>query len=91
MTRSRLDEGDGDGHRVLDPSLVYCRHNVTIGPLCPSYERELRMTDISCVIYMRMEPSMFYETLNRVCPEYKRVTPRKAFEPDVKLAKTTRV
>ena len=39
MTRSRLDEGDGDGHRVLDPSLVNCRHNATIGPLCPSYER----------------------------------------------------
>ena len=85
MTRSRLDEGDGDGHRVLDPSLVYCRHNATIGPLCPSYERMLRMTDSSFVIYMRMEPSMFDETLNRVGPESKRV-----FEPDVKLARTTR-
>ena len=90
MTRSRLDEGDGDGHRVLDPSLVYCRHNATIGPLCPSYERELRMNDSSFVIYMRTEPSMFDETLNRVGPESKRVTPRKAFEPDVKLARTTR-
>ena len=91
MTRSRLDEGDGDGHRVLDPSLVYCRHkNATIWPLCPSYERELRMNDSSCVIYMRMEPSMFDETLNRVGPESKRVKPRKAFEPDVKLARTTR-
>ena len=29
----------GDGHRVLDPSLVDCRHNATIVPLCPSYER----------------------------------------------------
>ena len=71
-------------------SLVYCRHIATIGPLCPSYERELRMTDSSFVIYMRMEPSMFDETLNRVGPESKRVTPRKAFEPDVKLARTTR-
>ena len=90
MTRSRLDEGDGDGHRVLDPSLVHCSHNATIGPLCPSYERELRMTDSSFVIYMRMEPSMFDETLNRVGQESKGVTPRKAFEPDGKLARTTR-
>ena len=90
MTRSRLDEGDGDGHRFLEPPLVYCRHNATIGPLCPSYERELRMTDSSFVINMRMEPSMFDETLNRVGPESKRVTPRKAFEPDVQLAGTTR-
>ena len=88
--RSRLDEGNGDGHRVLDPSLVYCRHNATLGPLCQSYERELRMTDSSFVIYMRMEPSLFDETLNRVGPESKRVTPRKAVGPDVKLARTTR-
>ena len=71
MTRSRLDEGDGDGHRVLGPSFVYCRHNATIGSLCPSYERELRMTDSSFVIFMRMEPSKFDETLNRVGPESK--------------------
>ena len=90
MTRSRLDEECGNGHRVLDPSLVDCRHNTTIEPLCPSYERELRMTDSSFVIYMRMEPSMFDEILNRVGPESKRVTPRKAFEPDVKNGRTTR-
>ena len=51
--------------------------------------RELRMTDSSFFIYMRMEPSMFDKILNRVGPESKRVTPRKAFEPDVKLDRTT--
>ena len=30
--------------------------------------RELRMTDSSFFIYMRMEPSMFDEILNRVGP-----------------------
>ena len=52
--------------------------------------RELRMIDSSFVIYMRMEPSMFDEILNRVGQESKRVTPRKAFEPDEKLARTTK-
>ena len=52
--------------------------------------RELRMTENSFFIYMRMEPSLFDEILNRVGPESKRVTPRKAFEPDVKFARTTR-
>ena len=51
---------------------------------------ELRMTDSSFFIYMRMEPSMFDEILNRVGPESKRVTPSKAFEQEVKLARTTR-
>ena len=41
------------------------------------------MTDSSFVIYMRMEPSMFDEILNRVGPESKRVTPMKAFEPQI--------
>ena len=48
------------------------------------------MTDSSFVTYMRMEPNMFDETLNRVGPESKRVTPKKEFEQDVKLARTTR-
>ena len=48
------------------------------------------MTDSSFVIYMRME-CMFDEILNRVGPESKRVTPRKAFEPDVKNGRMTRV
>ena len=39
MTRSRIDGGDGDGHRVLVQSLVNCGQNATIGPLCPTYER----------------------------------------------------
>ena len=52
--------------------------------------RELRMTDSSFAIYMRMEPSMFDEILNRVGPESKRVTKRKLFEPDVKNGRTTR-
>ena len=39
MTRPRLDGGDGVGHRVLGPSVVNCRQNATIGPLCPTYER----------------------------------------------------
>ena len=51
--------------------------------------RELRMTDNSFFIYMKMEPSMFDEIINRVGPESKRVTPRRAFEPDVKLDRTT--
>ena len=52
--------------------------------------REPMMTDSSLIIYMRMEPSMFVEILNRVGPDSKRVTPSKAFEPDVKLARTKR-
>ena len=52
--------------------------------------RELRMTDSSFFIYMRIEPSLFDEILNRVCLESKRVTPRKAFEPFLKFARTTR-
>ena len=37
--------------------------------------RELRMTDSSFFISMRMEPNMFDEIPNRVCLESKRVTP----------------
>ena len=37
--------------------------------------RELRMTDSSFFIYMRMEPNMFDEILNRVGLEFKSVTP----------------
>ena len=37
--------------------------------------RELRMTDSSVFIYMRMEPNMFDEILNRVGLESKRVSP----------------
>ena len=33
------DGGDRDGHRILGPSLVNCRQNATIWPLCPTYER----------------------------------------------------
>ena len=51
--------------------------------------RELRMTDSLFFIYMRKEPRLFDEILNIVGPESKRVTPRKAFEPDVKLDRTT--
>ena len=47
--------------------------------------RELRTTDNPFFIYMRIEPSMFDEILNRFGSESKRETPRKAFEPDVKL------
>ena len=65
-----------------------CIQNATIWPLCPSYE-ELRMTDRLLFINMKMEPSMFDEILNSLGPESKRETPRKAFEPDVKLARTT--
>ena len=39
MTRSSLEVGDGDGHRVLGPSLVNCRQNATLWPLCPNNER----------------------------------------------------
>ena len=39
MSKSRLDDECADGHRVLDSSLVDCRHNATIGSLGPSYER----------------------------------------------------
>ena len=31
--------GDVNGHWVLGPSLVNCRHNATIWGLCPTYER----------------------------------------------------
>ena len=57
---------------------------------CVQLMRELRMTDSSFFIYMRMKPSMFDEILDGVGPESKRVTPRKAFEPGVKLARMTR-
>ena len=36
---SRLDRGNGNGHRVLGPSLVNCRQNAAIGPLWPTYKR----------------------------------------------------
>ena len=38
----------------------------------------LRVTASSFFIYIRMEPSMFDEILNRVSPESKRVAQRKA-------------
>ena len=37
--------------------------------------RDVRMTDSSFFIYMRMEPNIFDEILNRVGLESKRVTP----------------
>ena len=37
--------------------------------------RELRMKDIYFFIYMKMEPNMFDEILNRVCPDFNRLIP----------------
>ena len=37
--------------------------------------RELRMTDSSIFIYMKMDPNMFVEILNRVGLEFRRLTP----------------
>ena len=65
MTRSSLDGGDGDGHRVLGPSLINCRQNATFGRYV-HHMRELRMTDSSFFIYMRMELNMFDKIFNRV-------------------------
>ena len=70
MTRSRLNRGDGDAHRVLGPSLVNFRQKATIGPLHPTYGQTAPFSN-----YMRMEPNMFDEILNRVGLETKRVTP----------------
>ena len=63
--------GDGDVHRVLanlGPSLVNCRQKATIWPLGM---RELMTADSPFFNYMRMEPNMFDENLNRVGRESK--------------------
>ena len=75
MTRSWLDGGDGDGHKVLGPSLINYIQNTTTWPLCPTYERAKDDRQLILFIYMRMEPNMFDEILNRVGLESKRLTP----------------
>ena len=74
MTRPSIDGDGGDGHRVLVPSLVNFRQNAKIWSLCPTYERAKYGRQL-IFIYMRMDPNMFDEIVNRVGLESKRVTP----------------
>ena len=90
MTRSWLDGGHLDGHWVRCPSLVNCRQNATTcRSLYSTYERAKDDRQLFYHLHengtkhVLLDPQKSWPSILKINNNF-----RKAFEPDVKLART---